>query len=405
MWLHFIFSDFLKFVNIRHRILLLAVLFAVLAGCDTAETPTGPSLIPTRDLLQLRSATIHARASGSTFATITKAFETVILLGKAGDQESWALLYFSDIPDSIRDRAVRGARLVLSPSTRYVAEYADTLNPLLAVTAHKVFYAVRFDTVTFDQLGAIGFADANPMGSYALSPAADSGTIRIPISDTSTVRQWISSGGDSLNFGMLLKPAGATNVIQRFTSLAATSSGSVPRLEIFTLNPNSGNEEIVTLTSGLSTYAGSIANTSFTTDSSLVHVRNGISYRGFATFQFPDSLKKSPVHKCILEVTLNANESRLSSAASSYLTSLFVATDGTQSSEIYGSQQEKNSRKIFAFNVTDYIKRWQAGVGNGQIALAGFDEKTSADRYVFYGTSGQPDSLKPTLYITYSASR
>jgi hypothetical protein len=139
----------------------------------------------------------------------------------------------------------------------------------------------------------------------------------------------------------------------------------------------------------------------------MIHVQNGISYRGLISF---DSLLETwplPIHSAVLQVTLNSSQSssNFTPFANDSMFALSVGADG-KSDGLYFPISEFSSpdslgQRVYSFNIKDILPRWMTHASIRKIALSGYNEGGSFDQHTLYGTG----KFRPKVIIEYSAQR
>ena len=127
---------------------ILALLTITLIRCNEDPNPVGAGLLPASDFIQLD--TLSATATGSySQASIPLGLASRILIGKTPEIESWAVLAFNPVPDSILFLPMVSAEVKL----RTVYHFGDSLAPF-SVDVHKVLQGWGTDSLTIDSVKA-----------------------------------------------------------------------------------------------------------------------------------------------------------------------------------------------------------------------------------------------------------
>ncbi len=379
--------------------LFLLVLTLGLIACSEDPNPVGAGLLPTSDFLELdTTSTVALRSYSQT--VIPSASTTRLLVGNVDDIESWGVLRFFALPDSVRYMNIVSAEVIL----RSAYHYGDSLAPF-SLTAHKVLRSWGTDSLTIDSLQAAGFYDPAPTSSLYLSSVGDTASISIPV-DTTVIRNWGTLSDTTFqNFGILLRPTNS-RVVRGFAMFEVSEQPHRPKLLMRFLRAESGKIDTVTLNTGISRFGARIGNTSWSSDSTHIYVRNGISYRGMLEFDISSLPAHAAVHKAELELTLDRTRSRFNGYTVDSTFAVFIGDDGIALSTIFALSEpsEVAGMRVHRFPVGQFVQRWIRGAAQRKIAISGFAEPNALDLFVFHGAAA-PSSLKPKLTIVYSLIR
>jgi hypothetical protein len=360
--------------------------------------PVGASLLPGSDLLKIDTTTTPSTANSSQKAVPNPGLPNRLLIGKTADYESWGLLRFVSIPDSLVLINVLDASVTLRASYHF----GDSLAPF-SMTVHRVLNSWGTDSLTIDSLKATGFYETAAQANVSVSSIGDTATISFPL-DTSMVRTWVNAALDTAttNFGLLLKPTNFS-VIKGFESGVSPTTAFRPQVMIRYSRPGLTRVDTVVVNTSIVAYAAFANNTAWLSDSSHIYVRNGLAYRGSIDFDISGIPAGSPVHKAVLEMTLDPAASKLNSLTTDSLFAYFVSTDGVlTNSYALGEPTFVNGKKVYSFTVTNFVQYWTKNVNPRTIAVGGYTERSTVDSFVFFGASS---AFKPKLLITYSPLR
>jgi hypothetical protein len=387
-----------KDVDLKQRLLLssiLVLLTMTLIRCSEDPNPVGAGLLPASDFLRLDTVSVAATVSYSQ-ASIPLGTSSRLLIGNTPEIESWAVLRFGPIPDSILFLPMVSAEVNL----RAVYHFGDSLAPF-SVDVHQVLQNWGTDSLTIDSIKAPGFYNASSLTQASFSSVGDTATISVPV-DTTIVRSWGTASDTALtNFGLLLRPTNA-NVIKGFAPFTASDQTLLPRL-LMRFQDGAGNIDTAIVKTGTYRYVARLGNTSWASDSLRIHVRNGIAFRGFVAFDVTSIPLHAAIHKATLQLTLDPTQSEFNSFTVDSTLSIFIASDGTVVNSIneIGEPQQLGDRRIYESPVGQIVQRWVRGASLQKIALAGYGESNAVDLFVFYGAAASP-ALKPKLTIIYS---
>jgi len=377
-------------------VLAIIGLFLVLVpGCMEEPNPVGARLLPPSDLLKLDTTTVVATKSATERVVPNTSTPLSILVGKTSDYESWALLRFTPIPDTLLFVNVIDAKLDL----RVNYHFGDSLAPF-SLDVHKVLTSWGGDSLTIDSLNVAGLYEPTPNTSFAGSAIGDTATISIPL-DTAMVRQWLDSPLDTVatNWGVLLKPTNSS-VIKGFATSISSNASFRPQLVARYQRAGSTRIDTVRVSGSSEAFAAFAENTSWLGDSTRMYIHNGIASRGMVDFDISSLPAKSTIHKAVLEVTLDAALSRFNSHTRDSLFAFFVGSDGVFTSLAAVSEPATtNGQKVYRIAVTQFVQLWSRSDEPQRIALAGFAEDRALDSFVLYGAT---TLFRPKLIITYS---
>jgi hypothetical protein len=142
----------------------------------------------------------------------------------------------------------------------------------------------------------------------------------------------------------------------------------------------------------------------------LIHVQNGVSYRGLLTFANISLPWPIIIHKSILQVTLDsaASSSIFVPFANNLLYGLSVGSDDKANLSFNTlSEQLTNTsgQRVYQFNVAGMTSGWLKNTAIKKLALSGFFESGSFDLFTFYSEVASEIKLRPRIIITYSIKR
>jgi hypothetical protein len=390
----------MQLIETNMRLAIALCLFAVTLGyigCSEDPNPVGAGLLPGADLLKIDTVSTLAIRSYSQPA-IPAASTTRLLVGKVDDLESWGVLRFFVLPDSIRYMNILSAEVIL----RSEYHYGDSLAPF-SLTAHKVLRAWGTDSLTIDSLKAAGFYDPSPMSSLTLPFVGDTASISIPI-DTTVIRSWGTISDTTFqNFGLLLQPTNS-GVVKGFAMFEASDESHRPNLLMRFLRTESGKIDTVTVNIGISRFGARIGNTSWSSDSTRIYVRSGVSYRGMLEFDVSSLPPHAAIHKAVLELTLDRTQSGFNAYTVDSTLAVYVTDDGVAVSTIIGLSEPADvgdGLRVHRFPVGQFVQRWVRATTQRRIAIAGYAEQDALDLFVFHGAAAL-QALRPKLTIVYS---
>ena len=378
-----------------------------IAGCSNKSNPAGASLLPVSDIVQPKTAILPAIASTTVYSYTNTSFSANLIIGKSTEQESWGLIAFSGVVDSLRNATVLSAQIELRMRYQKGSQTSDTSSQAIYnVSMHKVLKAVRLDTVQFATMSSADFYDPTVIGTATTSIFNDSALFEIPFSDLTVVNSWFSSGGDTSNLGVLLKPGAGNTLLKGFHSFNTSLTNYAPRLRVVLQRVNATQTDTILLQTGVDTFTGQYTGASPLNDSVRILIMNGVSYKGELGFFLPDSLKKVTVHKALLRLHSVDNGLELGTNSTKFLVSNVLDSEGAEFSAAYAQGSEVTSgRYRFEFQINEYLRRWMLTSVVPRVRITGYDAATGAERFILHGAASAIDSLRPHIHITYSISK
>lgn len=321
-----------------------------------------------------------------------------MMVGKSGGYESWGYLRFN-VPSELSGARITGATLQLRASYAF----GDTLAPL-SFTAYKAVGGYTADSLTFDSLSQRPtdyYDNATVVGSLPSQTVSDTGIIQLTL-DTAVVSSWFINSLDSSNQGIYLKPTNA-NVIMGFSSFGEGNPDYWPKLIVnYVLTGLAGSAVDST---GRSRFVGNITQSALVQDPQFMYVQNGVAFHGFTTFNVTPVPFPSAIHKAELVLTLDTlKSSPLSKFAQDVLFVSFLRADGTVEVQSPAQQFNSTGRPVYHFLINHFVEQWSRYGTPPTLTIAGYTERVSFDRFVFYGSQAD-SSLRPHISINYSVVR
>ncbi|MCX6142285.1 MAG: hypothetical protein NTZ35_03605 [Ignavibacteriales bacterium] len=367
-----------------------------IAGCAETPNQVGAKLLPGKDLLRVDTTTVWAIASTSQPVIIGTASSPRLLLGKVNTIESWGLIQFASLPDSIRLLPFVSAQLNL----RTIYHFGDSLAPF-SVAIHNVLMNWSSDSLTMDSLKAPGFYESNPRGIGSFSSVGDTVTISIPL-DTAMIRTWgTSSDTLSTNFGLLLRPTNS-NVVKGFGTFSQSDAALWPQL-LLLFQGSGGVIDSLMVNTGSDRFVATGPAPSWRSDSTHIYVQNGFAYRGAIDFDVSVLPPHAAIHKATLQLTSDPSRTQFNYFTVDSLRAYFVDTSGVAITylESISEGAQIGTAKVYQITVGSFMQRWVAGTGKRRLIIAGFEEWSALDLFSLYG-AGASKTLKPKLTIYYS---
>ena len=380
---------------------VIAVLFSaffalVVAGCAETPNQVGAKLLPGQDLLHIDTTTVLALSSTSQPVIIGTASSPRLLLGKVNTIESWGLIRFESLPDSILALPFISAQLNL----RTIYHFGDSLADF-SLAIHKVLMYWSSDSLTIDSLKAPGFYESKVSGTGNFSSVGDTETITIPL-DTSMIRTWGTiSDTVTTNFGLLLRPTNS-RVIKGFGTFSQGDGTLWPQL-LLLFQGSGGVIDTLVTNIGSNRFVATGPAPSWPSDSTHIYVQNGFAYRGSVDFDVSLLPPHAAIHKATLQLTSDPSRCQFNSFTADSLRAYFVDTSGVAITylESVSEGAQVGSAKVYQIAVGSFVQRWVAGARKRRLIIAGFDEWSALDLFSLYG-AGASKTLKPKLTIYYS---
>lgn len=367
-------------------------------GCMDDPNPVGFGLLPKDDTAVVDTSTVYATSHSSSRSLVLTTGVTPMMVGKYGSYESWGYLRF-DIPSELSGATITGATLQLRASYAF----GDTLAPL-SFTVYKAVGGYTADSLTFDSLSqrpSDYFDNAAVVGSLPSQTLADTTIVQLSL-DTAVVSSWFINALDSSNQGIYLRPTNS-NVIMGFSSFGDVNPDYRPKLIVnYTQTGLAGS---AVDSSGRSKFMGNISQSALVQDPQFMYVQNGVAFHGFATFNVAPVPFPSAIHKAELVLTLDTlKSSPMGKFTQDALFASFLRADGTVEVTSPAQQFNTTGRPVYRFLINGFIEQWTRYGTPPTLTIAGYTERTSFDRFVFYGSQAD-SSRRPRILVTYSVVR
>jgi len=368
----------------------------LLAGCAKEPTPVGAKLIPAGDLIHLDTATYRSVRSYSQSNITQTATSPRVLIGSVDNLQSWGLIRFSYLPDSIASKQFVSAELNL----RTIYHFGDSAAPI-SFTVHQILLNWMTDSLTIDSLKAPGFYKQSACGSYSAALLGDTISISIPL-DTAAIRAWGTSSDSVItNFGLLLKPTNS-RVIKGFGSFTISDAAMLPTL-LLRFRDAAGDIDTLIEKTGTHRFVTTGPNPLWPSDSTHLYVMNGTSSRGYVEFDVSALPIHAAIHKAVLELTPDTRLSLTNSFTVDSLEAFFTGDDGATLTYISasGGPVQSGDSRVYQISLGSFVQRWLRGAKVPRIALAGYTEQAAIDLFAFHGTSTNA-AFRPKLTVIYS---
>ena len=400
-------NDLKRRAVVTSTFLMGCLIALALAGCseDPTESNSLTSSLPLSDFI-IRDTTIRANAS-STFRHYVAMDGRINMLGQQGGYTAYTALEFYPTYFPIRDTIlVLSARLKLYTISRF-GDSIGTFN----FNAYSINRSWSETTLQWDSVQT-GFYDATTSrGSYTGFAAPDTQQIVINL-DTAMVRGWLTTAGNTSNYGIMLVPSPGSTLIRglhEFLHLYETSYDSTyyyPTLEIIASGP-SGTQDTANYNQGIDTFIGNIDN--LNTNPSLIYVQAGVVYRAMLNFDASFIPKGSIINSAELQLTRDPATSRLgrfsadSSVAANFLISAtdFTLYDGTTATGL----RKAGTPYTYSFDTRHAVQSWVREANYGILIQTGVaNQYSSLDLVTFFNE--QADAAhSPRIRIIYSVRK
>ncbi len=383
----------------------IAVLLAAFAGgCAEDPTSVGAQLLPRTDFPVVHRDTLYAVSHRSTKAFIVTQYADQMMLGSFQTYQAWAALKFFALPDTMLGATIRSASIRLRSSYRT----GDSLAPF-SFDVYEATTSIMRDSLTMDSvlLRPLDYRQSVAVTSVSGVGPGDTLTFSFSIPDTAMLNRWFSTNADTIsgNYGLLLVPTSA-GMIRGLSTMYAADTANRPMLTVsYTKNGVAGTySHHIDSTR----YFATVDEGALLSNPARITVQNGISYRGFVTFDLSHVPNPSLVSLATLDFTQDPSGSRMTWLSHDSLYAGIVDANGNLSSSIYRLSDvatDSLGRVHYSFNATAFVQAWMKNSALPRVvSLSGFDETGTMDLYSIFGASA-PAGTRPRLIITYSTTR
>jgi hypothetical protein len=389
-----------------------AILFFVastvlfVSGCTEPPDPVGINAIPQSDFSSFEIDTIYGTALPSIYNIVNTLGSDRILLGKYRTYESWICIKFYYWPDSLVGATITSAAIQLKASYHFGTDTTAAL-PFSLYRAISSWTGSTFNLDSLQQRPG-DYYDPNPIGTQTLQSSSDTDWVNIDIPDTALVRTWFSTNVDTLNLnnGLILRPTANMNIIRGFNSFAISTDTLMPRLIISYIDTNGNTISGVDVGAiGFSRFVSTVNSAGFPGNSQRIYIQNGVSYRGFVSFDDLPVNSVPSLFKATLEVTLDSSSSIFNSYTNE---AFFVQSIGTNDSadglalSLSQTPVGINGQRVYRTDVISFVRLWLTDRSSRKILLSGVDENRALDLFTLYGSDPSvAQSLRPRIIIYY----
>jgi hypothetical protein len=385
-------------------ILLTMGLTFMLGACsDTPTEANSPkSPLPVFDVVTRDTAI--AAAGSSTFKEYVVMDGAANLIGRSGNYSASALIEFYQAYFPIRDTAkVFSAKLTLQS----IYWFGDPTGSI-AFDVYSINSPWSSSTFTGDTL-VTGFYDPSVIrGTYSSTAGPDTQQVVINL-DTAMVRSWLSTSGASANYGVILVPNAASNVVRGLHQFDSDSAKMQPTLQIIAGNVAGTVFDTTSYTLGMDTFVGNIDN--LATDPTLLYAQSGVVYRSLLNFDVSFIPRGAIINAAELQLVRNRTASRIDKFTTDTVVYAHVALNSSVppsiENEVLASPGRRmtDSASTFSFDIRHAVQTWLTGPNYGLLLRAGnTQEFSSFSLYTFYNQRAGT-GLRPRLRIVYSMKK
>lgn len=404
---------------IKKILLIFTMIGILLSGCNEEPTDIGINLLQDTIIVNaISSDTLDIMTGFEVYKQNAPMFNSgAILVGNTPNTESFALLRFSSIPDSLAyltANDIESCKVFMTPNNY---AFGDFKNDFLSFEVKKVTNywtnetkyeeiannkpAYFNDQIVANWQGNIELKDSIPPISFDLSKdlVVDWFKTQQNNADTNNVQDTI--------WGIALLPKVESNVVQRFNGIGNPDDGETTSLEIIY---NNSDDELDTLI----LYTGieySLMNAPDVSGDDMV-IQGGVSYRTKLNFDVSMLPDLASIHKSELILNYNPDLSVWGSYGPDSIIALRlyddIDPDDYSTSPILewsADLQEATTQYKFE-SISSAIETWNRTEDKkGSIVLLALpteQEYRQLDRMAFYGPNSEKQELRPKIRIIYS---
>lgn len=376
-------------------------------GCADDPSSLGLNFIPPGETTGVRIFDSYIDtmpiSSESKLYYVNTSGSTNLMVGKSGTFETKGLLRFDNLnPDYDSATVVSAVMTLRYRNYYYPVNTADSLGQV-AFDIFEVEQSFDYTTVTMDSVNSSSFGNT-PRGTFIGSPTADSQEVAVTL-DPLLVRDWLEYAADSTysnkNFGIVLSPTNASNVIKAFYS-SITLDGAKPSLQVIVTKNNDtdtlnfSNSSSVSLTTG-----------SFSPSAETFNLQAGISYVEVMKFDMSRFPVSATINDVQLYLTLDSLNSGFSNQSNFRINSQFITDSAglvTEAFSFIGSPTGDGKYLVALMNIQapSPFQRWLLGQANYGILLFAGNQTLNLDRYVFYNEAAINPGNRPRVVIKYT---
>ena len=398
-------------------LLILAALITCLiglsvytTGCADEPSSLGLNLIPPGDTSGVRVFDSYIDTMLITPTSHKKLTNTYssgnLMVGKNGNYDAKSLLLFSSLSNAYDTATVNSATLKLKYRNYYFpSSNSDSLGQI-AFDIYKINDTLNFGSITLDSIDNTTFGTVS-QGSYTGSPTADTQEVNISL-NSSMVKDWLEVAADpnysNKNYGIVLSPSIASNVIKAFYSASYGNDDLKPELEIIVTKLGHTDTLKFNATSSLS-----LVNTTINQTSELFFLQSGVAYVEVLKFDLSKIPSTATINDVQLYLTLDSSNSILSRQSSKIIGAERVTdTAGlvTDNTAIYNNTTPPSNNKFMIRLLNNAypspFQRWLLGETNYGLYIRPTTIQQNLDLYAFYNTTASDPAKRPRIVIKYT---
>jgi hypothetical protein len=380
------------------RVFVFSIVFFS-CGCLNEPNAVGIDLLPTSDYPLVKSDTVYANSDSLAYAFITSEVDSRMFVGNYQSYTAWSFVEFGFTGfDSYKSLPILAVKLRMKANYSFGGSASPLGVQLFATTQNWHSDSLMVDSLLSNPTAYY----RNPVIGSTSAIASDTSWFEVPISDTAIVRRSIIQEANGLGDGVLLQPL-SINGIKGFVSGNVQSVDERPKIAVtFDSMGVQVTREVSATKSRSLTH---ISSANLVQNSNLLYLQNGVAYRQYLGFDLSGIPIGSSISKANLEITLDSAASARNSYGSDSLVSYYLSNDNLPASTSLKVSTKKTSsgKHVYNVEVARYVQNWLIPiVTQRRLLLLGFSERTTLDRFAFYGKSWPDKTLRPRIIITYT---
>lgn len=403
-----IFSGKLKFYTLS--LFIAATLSIITIGCADDPSSLGLDFIPPGDTTGVRvfDSYIDTMAISShmvKYYTNTSSSAN-LMIGKTGAYDAKGLIKFYGISGDYDSATVNSATLTLTYKNYYFpAASSDSLGQI-AFDVFSIQQNLNLLTITLDSVNSGSFGNTS-QGTFTGSPTADTQQVTIDLS-TQLAKDWLEYAADTAysvkNYGIVLSPTGASNVIKGFYSgLDGIGDNVTPKLQIIVTK--NGDTDTLTM---LNSETVSLTDANLTPGAETFQLQAGVSYVNLLKFDMSRIPSDATINDVQLYLALDDAGSVFTNLTTYTVSSIYISdTAGyvTAGGAFNGGPDAASGKYMIRltaqFQVSPF-QRWLLGEANYGIMLFAANQQRNLDLFSFYGPNATDPNKKPRVVIKYT---
>lgn len=386
-----------------------AVLSIYTIGCSDDPSDLGLNFIPPGettgvrvfdsyiDTMQITSTNVKYYVNTSNSANL--------MVGKNGTYDAKGLIKFGNISGDYDSATVNSATLTLKYRNYYFpVSPADSLAQI-SFDIYKVQQPLNFSSITLDSVNSGSFGTTS-QGSYTGTPTADTQEVSISL-NTAMVKDWLEYAADTnysgKNYGIVLSPNSASNVIKAFYSGALTNENVRPKLQII-VTKNNDTDTLYTTTAS----TVSLTDATINPNNETFSLQAGVSYVQIMNFDMSRLPQTATINDVQLYLTLDTANSMFSRESAYKIGCLYVSdtASGYKTTGFSFDGTPDNSGRYMTRLVSSFqpspFQRWLLGQPNYGIMIFASNQINNLDRLSFYSSTTSDPNKRPRVVIKYT---